>query len=261
MSKCTVRTVYERLNEIAPFETSESYDNTGLLIGDWDAAADRILCSLDVTADTVAEAVKYGAQLIVSHHPLMFHGTKRLIKGDPESDVIASLLRHGISLISAHTNMDQTFLSGSASVARGLQVNGLRQSGYLFTGDFERPVAAGEIVDKIRNIFAAPVRLYGDPNKRITTMSFAGGAYGEGYLEALGENAQAYLTGEFRHHEIIDGTARGLCLFEMGHYASEAPMIPGLCQYLRERLPDGVMISETCSRPFYGAITQVGGPT
>ncbi len=253
MPQLTVRTVYECIDAFAPFETAEAYDNVGLLVGRWDAPVTGILCTLDVTADTVREAAACGAELIVSHHPLMFHGRKTLIVGDPEADVLRALIRCDISLIAAHTNWDQTVLSGSASVAERLGFEHLRPGGFLFTGDLPQPVTAAELRDRIAARIGAPVRVYGDPGRLISVMSFGGGAYGEGYMTALSEGAQAYLTGEIRHHEIIDAVARGLVIFDAGHYASEAPMIPRLIDYLSAHLPGSPAIRADSHMPFEGA--------
>ena len=256
MQELTVRTVYESIDRIAPFETAESYDNVGLLVGDWDARVDRILCTLDVTAETVNEARQLGAGLIVSHHPLMFHGRRTFIAGDPEAEVIRSLLLNGINLISAHTNWDQTALSGSASVALDLGITGLRQEGYLFTGEIVPSMTAAELRALIEERINAPVRMYGPTDRAITTVSFGGGAYGEGYMAALNAGAQAYLTGEIRHHEIIDSTARGLVIYDAGHYASEAPMISRLIGYLEKELEayHPLEIIESRHQPFTGAL-------
>lgn len=255
MSQLTVRNVYDLINAAAPFETAEAYDNVGLLVGDWNAPVSRILCALDVTAAVVSEAAEAGAELIVSHHPLMFHGRKSLIAGDPEADVIRALVKRDIALIAAHTNWDQTALSGSASVARDLGIGELRQAGYLFTGDLPAERPAGEVKALIEARIHTPVRMYGSADARVRAMSFGGGAYGEGYLGALAEGAQAYLTGEIRHHEIIDAVARGLVIFDAGHYASEAPMIPRLADCLRGGLDDAAEIRISAHIPFAGALT------
>ena len=256
MQQLTVRSVYDCIDQFAPFETAEAYDNVGLLVGRWDQPVTRILCSLDVTEATVREARDFGAELIVSHHPLMFHGRKRLIAGDPEADTIRALILDGISLISAHTNWDQSVLSGSASVAEALGISGLRQDGYLFTGDLPAPMSAGEVKELIEQRIGAPVRMYGGSDRTVAAMSFGGGAFGEGYSAALATGAQAYLTGEIRHHEIIDAVARALVIYEAGHYASEAPMIPRLIAYLREHLADfsPAEIRESSLLPFAGAL-------
>ena len=256
MQQLTVRLVHDCIDQFAPFETAEAYDNVGLLVGRWDQPVTRILCSLDVTESTVREARDFGAELIVSHHPLMFHGRKRLIAGDPEADTIRALILNGISLISAHTNWDQSVLSGSASVAEALGISGLRQDGYLFTGDLPEQMSAGQVKELIEQRIGAPVRMYGSKDRTVAAMSFGGGAFGEGYSAALAAGAQAYLTGEIRHHEIIDAVARGLVIYEAGHYASEAPMIPRLIAYLREHLTGFTPadIRESSLLPFAGAL-------
>ena len=256
MHPLTVRAVHDCINQFAPFETAEAYDNVGLLVGGWDNPVHSILCTLDVTTATVEEAKKLGAELIVSHHPLMFRGRKTLILGDPEADTIRALIMNGISLIAAHTNWDQSILSGSASSAEAIGVTGLRQEGYLFTGDLPAPMTADQVKNLIEARIDAPVRMYGSGSSIITTMSFGGGAFGEGYQTAIAAGSQAYLTGEIRHHEIIDAIARGLVIYDAGHYASEAPMIPRLIRYLKENLPGDspVGIYESACLPFIGAL-------
>ena len=237
-------------------ELQEDYDNAGFLLGDPTLECTGALVALDLTEAVVEEAVEKGINLIVTHHPLMFHGRKRLITGDPEADTIRALILNGISLISAHTNWDQSVLSGSASVAEALGISGLRQDGYLFTGDLPSPMSAGQVKELIEQRIGAPVRMYGGSDRTVAAMSFGGGAFGEGYSDALAAGAQAYLTGEIRHHEIIDAVARGLVIYEAGHYASEAPMIPRLIAYLREHLADFTPadIRESSLLPFAGAL-------
>lgn len=257
MPQVTVQRIYDEINAFAPFETAEDFDNVGLLVGRADQTVQTILCSLDVTMETVEEARRMGAALIVSHHPLMFHGIRRLTAGEPEADVLRALVQSDISLISAHTNWDRSVLSGSACTARALGLTDLTQSGYLFTGRFDMPLRPQEVAEKLRKAISAPLRVYGDRERMISVMSFAGGAYGEGCPEALAAGAQAYLTGEIRHHEITDAVARGLVIFEAGHYASEAPMIPALVSFLKERLgPDArsCRVEQTTCVPFPGAL-------
>ncbi len=257
MPQATVQRIAELIDAFAPFDTAEDYDNVGILAGDPEREVKTILCSLDVTMDTVLEAGRLHAELIVSHHPLMFHGVRRLVRGNPEAEVLCELIRRDISLISAHTNWDQSVLSGSACVARAMGLDSLTQTGYLFTGRFAEPLTVRQAAQRLKEAVHAPLRVYGDPEKLISVMSFAGGAYGEGYLEAVQCGAQAYLTGEIRHHEITDAAARGVVIFEAGHYASEAPMIPALAAFLQERLREerlSCQVFQTTCVPFSGAL-------
>lgn len=235
MSAPTVQDVYNALDAIAPFELQEDFDNAGILIGRKDALVTTILCTLDVTMTVVDEAIKMGAQLIVSHHPLLFHATHTLVEGNPEVDVICALIRANIALISAHTNIDKSPLSGSACAAKALGLQNIKQQGYVFYGNFDKPLTKDEVAQKVRAKLNTPLRVYGCA-KEIGTLAIAGGAYGEGYMEALSLNAQAYMTGEIRHHEAVDACARGMLLLEGGHYATEVIFIPALCQYLQNVL-------------------------
>lgn len=236
MSVLTVRKVYETIDQIAPFDTAEGFDNAGMLLGRADAPIDTILCALDVTMEVVQEAKALKAQLIVSHHPLMFHAIHSLLEGSPENDVLCEMIRSSLSLISAHTNLDRSPLSGSACAAKLLGLKDVRQEGYLFIGETDAPMRASALEQMIQKKLHAPVRLFGDEEKLIHRLAIAGGAYGEGYMEALNAGADAYMTGEIRHHEAVDACARGLVLFEGGHYATEAPLVSPLSGYLQNAL-------------------------
>ena len=152
MKTASVRDVYDWLNQIAPFDMAEAYDNAGLLLGSMSAPAERILVALDATPAVIDEAIAHQAQLIVTHHPLMFHAAKNLLEDDYEGHVIRTLIQHNISLIAAHTNLDQSpVYSGSAVLAELLHLQNVRQEGFIFLGD----VPEGETTaDKLRQCIA-----------------------------------------------------------------------------------------------------------
>ena len=102
-----VQDIYGYIDHIAPFSTQLDYDNAGLLMGSGVAEVERVLVTLDVTFEVAKEAARKKCQLIVSHHPLIFHGLKSVTPGDPTGAVVLELARRNIALISAHTNWDQ----------------------------------------------------------------------------------------------------------------------------------------------------------
>ena len=115
-------------------ETAESYDNVGALVGRRDAQVTKILVALDCTWDVVQEAERLGAELIVSHHPLLFHARKNLLEEDAEGRILCEMVRKHLSLVSAHTNLDQTEYSGSAACAKLLGLKNIRkETNYLLT--------------------------------------------------------------------------------------------------------------------------------
>ena len=257
MKRLTVRDVYDWLNEIAPFETAESYDNVGLLVGSMKAEAERILVALDVTPDVLDEAEQKEVQLIVTHHPLMFRGTKRVVEDDYEGMLISRMIRHNISMLAAHTNLDQSPLySGSAVLAQALELRNIRQEGFMFVGDLpDAPVRADALRARIAACEQDYVYQYGRDDTPVTTLGICGGAYDEGFEQARAMGAQAYLTGEVRHHNALAASGTGFVLYQGGHYGTEGILVPTLAKALQNALNalqyDVVVYPSHC-RPYGG---------
>ncbi len=224
----TVNDVFEWLDQIAPFETQDEMDNAGMLAGSPSAEVRRILFTLDVTGPAVAEAARAGAELIVSHHPLMFRPVQKLLFDRGEGAVIRALAGSGISLIAAHTNLDQCEGGIADSLAEALGLENIRTSGqspYLRAGELKEPCTAKEFLSFIDQRLSACTRLYGDPDALIRSVAVGPGADGEDYVHA---DADAFVTGEIRHHELLDAADRGLTVFDAGHYPTEFPGVAAL---------------------------------
>ena len=252
----TVKAVYDFVDLIAPFQNALDFDNVGLLTGSLNQPVTRVLVSLDVTMQTVNEAKAIGAELILSHHPLFFHGRKNLAEGDPEADTICALVRNSIALVSAHTNLDLSPFSGSACCAKGLDLRNIHQDGLLFTGDCE-PQSAAQMGEKIRTLLHAPLRVYGEPSLMLNSLSICGGAYGEGWKEALALGAKAYLTGEIGHHDVLDAVQRGMVIFEGGHFATEQILISNLAGALQNAMNElqcDVRVFPSACVSYHGAL-------
>ncbi|MBQ9264665.1 MAG: Nif3-like dinuclear metal center hexameric protein [Clostridia bacterium] len=234
----TVRKIEEMLNALAPMETAESYDNVGALVGRRNQEVTKILVALDATMDVVKEAENIGAELIVTHHPLMFHSRKNMMEEDVEGKILCEMIRHNLSMIAAHTNLDKTALSGSACCAKLLKLQNVRQEGYLFLGELPSPMQASDLQDAISAALHFPTRRYGDENKIVSTLAIGGGACDEEWLEAKQLGAQAFLTGEVRHHNALGASTDGFVLYDGGHYGTEAPLVPVLTEYLQKQLDD-----------------------
>ena len=235
----TVGLIEQILQEYAPMETAESYDNVGAIIGRRDAEVTKILVALDCTLDVVREAKELGAELIVTHHPLLFHARKNLLEEDAEGIILCEMVRAHLSLIAAHTNLDQTELSGSASCAKLLNLQNVRkETAYLFLGELEKPMKAEELEGIIARALSFPVRRYGSGEKPISTLAIAGGADDGDWQAAQALGAQALLTGEVRHHNALAASMSDFVLFDGGHYGTEAPLVPFLAEYLQKRLND-----------------------
>jgi dinuclear metal center YbgI/SA1388 family protein len=219
----TVKAVYDWVDGFAPFQSAEEYDNAGLLTGRFDAPVTRILTALDCTLDVVEEARRLGAELVLTHHPLLFHARKNLREDDPEGQILCALIRSRIALLSAHTNLDRAPGGINGVLAQLFSLKNTRGEGFLRCGELPCPITAGDLQDLASRLLSAPVRLFGNQDRMIETLAVGSGAYDEGFAEAAGLGAQAYLTGEVRHHNALSAVAQGMALLEGGHYATEAP--------------------------------------
>lgn len=226
----TVQHILDWLNEIAPFDSQEEFDNSGLQLGRRDQQVDGVLLALDVTAAVIQEAVDQNVQLIITHHPLLFHPQSQLDLARHTPQLVARLLKADISLIAAHTNLDKSENhSASLAVARMLGLTNIRRAGdYLFLGDFTAPKSANELQEQIATCLQVPARCYGPSDKKVLTLAVAGGAFSEGYLEAQQAGAQALLTGEVRHHHAIEAMEAGILLYDGGHAGTELPLLSPL---------------------------------
>lgn len=238
MNAASSRLIYRLIDELAPFETQESYDNSGFLIGDMDAPVERVLVALDATPQVIEEALSRKAQLLITHHPVMFHAIKSIRSDVYEGWLLGRLLQSGLSLLSAHTNLDLSPLSGGAVIARDLGLGNIRRGRdpVLTLGDLYAPCSAEELGRRIGEQIGLRLRCYGDPGIRVSTLALAGGAYDVGYESAMSEGAQALLTGEVRYHNAIAASGSGFVIFDGGHSATEAPMMRELAFYLQNKL-------------------------
>ncbi|MDD3573336.1 MAG: Nif3-like dinuclear metal center hexameric protein, partial [Eubacteriales bacterium] len=128
MKRATIQTVYDWINDIAPFTGQEEFDNSGLQAGKPDDPVRRILLALDITPGVVSEARKLGCELIISHHPLIFSPIASLRQDQYVPRILLLLMQGGIGLISAHTNLDRSLSSGSMAVAKRFNLRDVRQA-------------------------------------------------------------------------------------------------------------------------------------
>lgn len=229
----TVQEVWDWLNMLAPFQTQEDFDNSGLLVGDPKAEIHHVYFTLDATLPAVEEAERLGAQLIVAHHPLMFGGIHTLRYDEPEGAALAAILAAGMHLIAAHTNLDRAPGGTGESLALALGLTHVASSAqvpYLWSGVLPTPQQAGTFLSTLNERLGGSARLYGDAQAMLSRVAVGPGALGEAYATAAQEGAQAFVVGEIKHHQLIAARALGLTVLEAGHEYTEKPGIEALYQ-------------------------------
>ena len=228
-----VAEVYALLDQIAPIAGAEEWDNPGLLAGSPDKPVDTVLFALDLTEKVVEEAVRAGAQLIVTHHPILFRGRKNLLETDGEGRLLCALVRSGLSLIAMHTNYDNAHPGVNDALAGTLGLRDIEPMEHGMCAGMTDACRFSEFVDMAERALGGPIRRYGDPDRLIRRVAVLGGAGEDFWPEAKACGADAYLTGEMAYHKALDAVADGLCVMEAGHAATEAPGILALADGLQ----------------------------
>ena len=230
----TVGEVYHAIDQFAPFALAEEWDNSGILAGSEDQKVTAVLCALDLNQKVIEEAVRKGANLIVTHHPILFRGRKNLREDDGQGRMLCALVRNHIALIAAHTNFDNANpgVNDALATCIGLRdicalENGMR------IGKSEQD-NLGSFVEHVGKALGGPVRCYGEADRPIRSVAVLGGAGGDFAQQALKAGADVYLTGEISHHVAWDAYESGLCVLEAGHAATELPAVEMLAEALQK---------------------------
>lgn len=221
----TVGQILELLEKIAPVELAEEWDNVGLLVGSRDAKVDCVLCALDLNRSVLEEAIEKGAQMIVTHHPIMFRGRKNVREDDEEGRLICSMIRAGISLAAMHTNFDNVHPGVNDVLAEKLGLRNVRPMEHGMCAGCTDAMTLGAFADVVRKCLGGSVRIYGDGEKIISKVAVLGGA-GEDYVpQAIACGVDVFVTGEMGYHKGLDAVSEGLCVLEAGHAETENPAI------------------------------------
>ena len=231
-----VQAVYEWIDSIAPFDTQLDYDNSGLLVGSPAQEVTGILFALDATEPVIREAISRGANLLVTHHPLMFSPRRRLTDEDYEGRLIRLMIRENLSLIAAHTCLDRAPGGINDALAAACGLHQVRGEDFVRAGLLPHPMTAGELSEYLSAALHTTVRLLGDPGRTVSCLGMCSGAGGEEWTAARSLGADAFLSGEIKHHLALEMADAGMPAFECGHFATEQPGIFALADALQSHL-------------------------
>lgn len=242
-----VRTVTDFLERFAPLSLAEDWDNVGLLVGDRSREARRVMTCLTVTDDCVDEAIERQADLIVSHHPMMFRAVKRLTTETTEGRMLLRLIEAGVAVYSPHTAFDSAAGGINQRFAEGLGLGGIQS---LVTKEDE-PLGAGRYgvlpAAMSLNEFAKQVakflgieglQVVGQGDQNAARVAIACGAAGDFLAPAQVADCDVLVLGETNFHTALAARADGTGLILTGHYASERFAVEGLAVELAGEFTD-----------------------
>lgn len=241
----TVQDVYDVLQGIAPFETQMDFDNAGLLVGSPWQTVTKIGVVLDVTDEAVDFALQEGIDCIVSHHPVIFSGVQSI----PANSVLYRLIGAGISVISAHTNLDAAKGGVNDRLADALELEQVCPLGV--PGETTPPMArvgvlpkaktCRELADHINRKLKTRSK-YVNTDREITTVALCGGAGADFLHPAVLAGADALITADVKHHLWWEAKKAGLMLVDAGHFETEQVVVEPLCELLQKQLDCPVIV-------------------
>jgi len=242
MKNCKVQMVADVMNRLAPKKLAEEWDNPGLLLGDPAAQVKKIFVCLDVLDENISRAIELDAQLIVAHHPLIFHAVKNIRFDLPLGKKISRLIKNNLAVFAAHTNLDSAVGGVNDLLAKKIGLIDVKMFGdEEFSlgrlGTLETPMTAENFARHVKkSLNAENVRLVSAGDFMISKVGICGGAGADFIQKAKFFGAQAFVTGDVKYHEAQSAVENKIHVVDAGHFATEFPIVHELANYLREEL-------------------------
>ncbi len=236
-----IQDIFQELCRIAPLDLQLDFDNAGFQIGHADREVRRVLLSLDVTDEVAEEAHALGAELIISHHPLIFTPLKSVCDTDAAQRRVLYLIENRIGLISMHTNLDIAEGGVNDVLIRLLGAEPeqtLDAEGCGRIGALPEPVPLDAFLKRCREMLGCEGLRYCPGAASVSRLAVMGGA-GAGSLEdAAAKGCDTFLTSDVKYHQFQRAAELGLTLIDADHFCTENPIIPELARRLSARFPD-----------------------
>jgi len=237
----TVNDIYSYLKTLAPLALQMDFDNSGLQIGRTDAEVTRAVLALDITGEVVDEAVDCGAQLIISHHPLIFTPLKSISADSPTGEKLLRLAENRVAAISMHTNLDIADGGVNDVLIRLLGAEPeavLDADGCGRVGTLPEEIDLTELLARCKRVLHTSALRYLDCGRRVRRIAVTGGSGGGAIADAVRLGCDCYITADIKYHQFLEAKELGLSLIDGDHFGTEDPVIPALAAKLRERFGD-----------------------
>ncbi len=251
----------DKLNSIIPENTQEHWDNSGIQINCGNNDIKKALVALEITFDVIEEAIRAKADLIITHHPLLFNGVKKIDCDDVKGRYIIDLVTNGISVYSLHTNFDRAHGGNNDYIADILELDDI--SPLVIDGCEDiitragrcMPISLAKLADKLAcglEIDKNLISVIGDKDAVINKVGICTGAGAE-YIEAAMKNGcDAFITGDVKYHEAVNAREMGMCVIDAGHFGTEHIFPEAFAELMRSAGFTGVdfIMSKTDINPF-----------
>lgn len=251
-----VKDIYDFLDSIAPFKSAMDFDNCGILVGDPDCEVKSAVISLDITSEVCDEVHDLGANLIISHHPIIF----KPIKNISFKNVVSKMIKNEINAICAHTNLDISDFGVNFHLASSLSISNLsplcmeKESPLGFVGELKEEMNSKEFAIFVKEKLNCKGVRYTNIKSKIKKVGVCSGSGGSLVKEAYKKGVDAFVTGEIKHSEILLANSLGITVVDAGHFKTENVIINPLNIMLSEKFKN---VKFTTSKSFSDKIDYI----
>ena len=232
--------LYEKIEEVLPKSLCCVWDNDGLSVLPCKShESKKVLIALDITMNVLKYAKENGFDTIVAHHPLIFKPLSNLTGDDAVSERALFAIRANIALMSFHTRLDASVYGINMFTAKRLGFDKIEP--FVFEGDaigyvgtYSAPVPFDNVVEAVKKITNCPCPVYSNPNNKVEKAVIVCGAFSEGAEGAKSVGADTFISGEIKHHAMIDAYDEGIGAIGAGHYYSEIIAVECLSEILKK---------------------------
>ena len=253
------RDIIKAIEEFAPLSIQEGWDNSGLCVGSPEDEVSSVLLGLDCTEKLIDEAIECGADMIVTHHPLIFSGLKKISPEDQTGSAVIKAIKAGICIYAAHTNADKVIAGVSGAMAARLGLEDVRildedaeGTGLGVVGNLPAPISAEDAIALVKERFSLKVLKCSAPaNGPVSRIAMCGGSGGSLIGKAKKSGAQLYISGDISYHNFF--TPEDFMIMDIGHYESEIEIVDILFSLIKKNFPTfAVRITQNInSNPIY----------
>lgn len=252
--------VIEILEKQSPKSYACDWDNVGLLVGREDKEIQKIYIALDATDEAIEEAIANGADMLLTHHPMIFKGMKRVTQEDFIGRRIIRLIQNDMVYYAMHTNFDVMGMADLAadylgiSDTRVLEITSVSETGEEGIGRYgslKKEMTVRECCEEVKQAFSLEnVKVFGDLERKVKTAAILPGSGRSVISNALQAGVDVLITGDIDHHEGIDAVAQNMTVIDAGHYGVEHIFIPYMEQYLKREAKELEIAVQPLTFPF-----------
>ena len=252
--------VIELLEKQSPKSYACDWDNVGLLVGREDKEIQKIYIALDATDEAIEDAIANGADMLLTHHPMIFKGMKRVTQEDFIGRRIIRLIQNDMVYYAMHTNFDVMGMADLAadylgiSDTRVLEITSVSETGEEGIGRYgslKKEMTVRECCEEVKQAFSLEnVKVFGDLERKVKTAAISPGSGKSVISNALQAGVDVLITGDIDHHEGIDAVAQNMTVIDAGHYGVEHIFIPYMEQYLKREAKELEIAVQPLTFPF-----------